>query len=101
MYDWGLGCEQDMEKAISWFVEAAYNQYAPAQTELGIMYQYGIMANVWEIEVTDIKKENKTCANPDVKRTGKIKRIIKRSPHGFGRIFNTAKATAEKNCSKT
>lgn len=44
LHDWGIGCEQNMKEAIRWFVEAAFNQYAPAQTELGIMYHYGIMA---------------------------------------------------------
>ena len=51
MYDWGLGVQQDMKEAIKWFVEAAFNQYAPAQTELGIMYQYGIMATTCRLEV--------------------------------------------------
>lgn len=44
LYDWGLGVKQDMNKALQWFVRSAYNRYAPAQTELGIMYHYGIMA---------------------------------------------------------
>ena len=44
LYDWGLGVKQDMSKALQWFVRSAYNRYAPAQTELGIMYHYGIMA---------------------------------------------------------
>jgi len=57
MYDWGLGVQQDMKEAIKWFVEAAFNQYAPAQTELGIMYQYGIMATTCRLEVFDGKKE--------------------------------------------
>ena len=55
MYDWGLGVQQDMKEAIKWFVEAAFNQYAPAQTELGIMYQYGIMAITCRLEVFDGK----------------------------------------------
>ena len=55
MYDWGLGVQQDMKEAIKWFVEAAFNQYAPAQTELGIMYQYGIMATTCRLEVFDGK----------------------------------------------
>ncbi len=57
MYDWGLGVPQDMKKAIYWFVEAAFNQYAPAQTELGIMYQYGIMATTMRLEVFRGKAE--------------------------------------------
>ena len=44
LYDWGQGVKQDIKQAIRWFVESAYGGYAPAQTELGIMYQYGIMA---------------------------------------------------------
>ncbi len=45
MYDWGLGVKQDMTKAIQWFVKSAYNQYAPSQTELGLIYHYGFMAS--------------------------------------------------------
>lgn len=51
MYDWGLGVKQDMKKAIYWFTEAAFNRYAPAQTELGIMYHYGIIATTMRLEV--------------------------------------------------
>ena len=51
MYDWGLGVKQDMEKAIYWFTEAAFNRYAPAQTELGVMYHYGIVATTLWLEV--------------------------------------------------
>lgn len=43
LYDWGKGTEQDTKKAIEWFVRSAYNGFAPAQTELGIMYHAGIM----------------------------------------------------------
>lgn len=50
LYDWGHGVEQDMEKAIKCFVDSAYNGYAPAQTELGIMYHYGIWAVKNEIK---------------------------------------------------
>ena len=53
LYDWGLGVKQDMKEAIKWFVEAAFNQYAPAQTELGILYQYGLMATAYRLEVFD------------------------------------------------
>lgn len=56
LYDWGIGVKQDIIEAIKWFVEAAYNQYAPAQTELGIMYHYGIMATTYRLEVFDGKK---------------------------------------------
>lgn len=45
LYDWGLEVEQDTKKAIEWFVRSAYNGYAPAQTELGIMYHAGIMVS--------------------------------------------------------
>ena len=55
LYDWGQGVKQDMKEAIKWFVEAAFNQYAPAQTELGIMYHYGIMATTYRLEVFDGK----------------------------------------------
>ena len=43
LYDWGKGTEQDIKKSIEWFVRSAYNGYAPAQTELAIMYHAGIM----------------------------------------------------------
>ena len=43
LYDWGKGTEQDTKEAIEWFVRSAYNGYAPAQTEVGIMYHAGIM----------------------------------------------------------
>ena len=43
LYDWGKGIEQDTQKAIEWFVRSAYNGYAPAQTEVGILYHAGIM----------------------------------------------------------
>ena len=56
LYDWGIGVKQDIIEAIKWFVEAAFNQYAPAQTELGIMYHYGIMATTYRLEVFDGKK---------------------------------------------
>jgi TPR repeat protein len=42
LYEWGRETSQDNLKAIEWFVRAAYNGYAPAQTELGILYQYNI-----------------------------------------------------------
>ncbi|MBQ9696961.1 MAG: sel1 repeat family protein [Acidaminococcaceae bacterium] len=58
LYDWGKGCQQDMKKAIEWFVESAYNQYGPAQTELGIMYQYGIMATKVRLKVFDGNNEH-------------------------------------------
>ena len=53
LYDWGLGVKQDMKEAIKWFVEAAFNQHAPAQTELGIMYHYGIAATTYRLELFD------------------------------------------------
>ena len=53
LYDWGIGVKQDMKEAIKWFVESAFNQYAPAQTELGILYQYGLMATAYRLEVFD------------------------------------------------
>ena len=53
LYDWGLGVRQDMIEAIKWFVKSAYNQYAPAQTELGILYHYGIMATSYRLETHD------------------------------------------------
>jgi TPR repeat protein len=40
-----------MKKAIYWFKEAAFKRYAPAQTELGIMYHYGIVATTMRLEV--------------------------------------------------
>ena len=46
MYDWGFWVKQDMITAIQWFVKSAYNQYAPAQTELGLIYHYGFMASI-------------------------------------------------------
>ena len=42
LYSWGHGTSQDNLKAIEWFVRSAYNGYAPAQTELGILYQYNV-----------------------------------------------------------
>ena len=51
MYDWGKGTEQDIKKAIEWFVRSAYNGYAPAQTELGIMYHAGIMVNKVKLSI--------------------------------------------------
>lgn len=51
LYDWGQGTKQDLKKAIEWFVKSAHNGYAPAQTELGIMYQYGIMARKSSFEI--------------------------------------------------
>jgi len=56
LYDWGLGIKQDMKEAIKWFVESAFNRFAPAQTELGLMYHYGIMANKCRLEVFDGKE---------------------------------------------
>ena len=53
LYDWGIGVKQDMKEAIKWFVESAFNQYAPAQSELGILYQYGLMATAYRLEVFD------------------------------------------------
>ncbi|SFE83715.1 tetratricopeptide repeat protein [Succiniclasticum ruminis] len=51
IYDWGKGTEQDTKKAIEWFVRSAYNGYAPAQTELGIMYHAGIMVNKVKLSI--------------------------------------------------
>ncbi len=51
LYDWGQGTEQDTKKAIEWFVRSAYNGYAPAQTEVGILYHAGIMVTKAKLEV--------------------------------------------------
>lgn len=51
LYDWGQGTEQDTKKAIEWFVRSAYNGYAPAQTELGILYHGGIMVTKRRLEI--------------------------------------------------
>ena len=56
LYDWGQGVEQDMKEAVKWFVEAAFNQYAPAQTELGILYHYGISATTFCLTLFDEKE---------------------------------------------
>ena len=56
LYDWGLGVKQDMKEAIKWFVEAAFNQYAPAQTELGILYHYGLSATKFRLTLFDGKE---------------------------------------------
>lgn len=42
LYSWGQGITQDNLKAIEWFVRSAYIGYAPAQTELGILYHYNV-----------------------------------------------------------
>ena len=42
LYNWGQGTSQNNLKAIEWFVRSAYNGYALAQTELGILYQYNV-----------------------------------------------------------
>jgi TPR repeat protein len=57
LYDWGLGVKQDMIEAIKWFVKSAYSQYASAQTELGILYHYGIMATSYRLETHDGMKK--------------------------------------------
>ena len=51
LYDWGKGTDQDIKKAIEWFVKSAYNGYAPAQTELGIMYHAGIKVTKARLKV--------------------------------------------------
>lgn len=56
LYDWGKGTEQDTKKAIEWFVRSAYNGYAPAQTEVGILYHAGIMVTKVSLEVFDGKE---------------------------------------------
>ncbi len=51
LYEWGKGGTQDAQriqdnqKAVEWLVKSAYNGYTPAQTELGILYQYRICAS--------------------------------------------------------
>lgn len=50
LYDRGHGVRPDIQRAVEWFVKSAYNGYAPAQTELGIMYQYGIEATVFSLD---------------------------------------------------
>ncbi len=56
LYDWGKGTEQDTKKAIEWFVRSAYNGYAPAQTEVGILYQAGIMVTKGKLQVYYIRE---------------------------------------------
>ena len=51
LYDWGQGTDQDIKKAIEWFVKSAYNGYALAQTEVGILYHAGIMVNKVRLNV--------------------------------------------------
>ena len=51
LYDHGHGVKLDIKTAIKWFVISAYNGYAPAQTELGIMYQHGIEATTVSLEI--------------------------------------------------
>ncbi len=59
LYDWGIGVIQDIKEALKWFVKSAYNGYAPAQTELGIIYHYGIMASTYRLKTFDGKKTGK------------------------------------------
>ena len=59
LYDWGIGVKQDVLEALKWFVKSAYNGYAPAQTELGIIYHYGIMASTYRLKTFDGKKTEK------------------------------------------
>lgn len=56
LYDWGQGVKQDIREAFKWFTEAAFNRYAPAQAELGILYQFGISARTTDLEMFDGKK---------------------------------------------
>ncbi len=51
LYDHGHGVKPDIKKAIKWFVISACNRYAPAQTELGIMYHHGIEAITASLEI--------------------------------------------------
>ncbi len=44
LYGWGQGTSQDNLRSIEWFVRSAYNGYAPAHTELGMLYQYNVCA---------------------------------------------------------
>lgn len=57
LYDWGQGVKQDMKQAVNWFAEAAFNRYAPAQTELGILYQFGISATKMHLQLFDGKEK--------------------------------------------
>ena len=55
LYDWGKGTKQDIKKAIEWFVKSTYNGYAPAQTEVGILYHAGIMVTKVRLSVFNKK----------------------------------------------
>ena len=39
MYKHGRGVKPDFEKAIAWYTKAAEQGYAPAQNDLGVMYE--------------------------------------------------------------
>ncbi len=49
----GAGAGQEIQKALEWFVRSAYNGYAPAQTEPGILYHAGIMVAKASLQVFD------------------------------------------------
>ena len=57
LYDWGKGTEQNTKKSIEWFVRSAYNGYASAQTELGILYHAGIMVTKARLQVYYTRKK--------------------------------------------
>jgi hypothetical protein len=42
MYKEGLGCVQDYEKAIEWFIKAGDGGYGNAWYNLGLMYKFGV-----------------------------------------------------------
>lgn len=41
MYDFGVGVEQDLQKAFTHYLLAAKKEYTPAQWEVGLMYETG------------------------------------------------------------
>ncbi len=41
LYMLGLGADVDMDKALTWYMRAALNNWADAQINLSLMYRYG------------------------------------------------------------
>ena len=67
LYNWGQGTSQDNLKAIEWFVRSAYNGYAQAQTELGILYQYNVCAMCQSLTDHDYELPGSDKANRTTK----------------------------------
>lgn len=92
----GQGVEQNLEKAVQWYMKSAKNKFNPAQYNLGILYSQGkgvpqddTQAYMWfSIAAANGNKNAKRLKN---KYADKIDETQKRQANLYAQKLNLAK----------